>query len=118
MGYWYHPEIEEETIGTLMDYEEENPDARWKIEFSNGETYICDYFTSHQSDNIGELDIEDEDTDPRYDEFYVVAFFIKEIIHDGHHRYNDVLAIDYRDFPSHITNADTGETIYPKPTSY
>ena len=117
MGYWYHPEIEEQTIGTLMDYEEENPDARWKIEFSNGETYICDYFTSYQSDNIGELDIDDETTDPRYDEFYEVGFLVTTVIKGGPRQPGprQYLAINYHDFPTHITNADTGETIYPKP---
>ncbi len=55
MSYWYHPELEEPTVGLVMDYNTRNPEARWKIEFPEGDVYICDYLTSYQSDNSGDL---------------------------------------------------------------
>jgi len=38
---------------------------------------------------------------------------IDYIIQNGSRRYDDKLTLNYRDFPLLITNADTGETIYP-----
>lgn len=117
MSYWYHPELEEPTIGVVMDYNRKNAEARWKIEFPEGEAYICDYLTDYASDNSGNLDVEDVDSDPRYDEFYEVGFVVTKVVKagprlPGPHQY---FAISYRDFPARITNADTGEVIYQAP---
>lgn len=110
MGYWYHPEIEEHTIGAVMDYTDKHRDEILKIEFADGESYIATFFAAYESENTGELDI--EENDPRYDQFYVVTFVITKILQDGTRRYNDSLSLDYRDFPTRITNADTGHIIY------
>lgn len=110
MGYWYHPEIEEDTIGVIMDYTDEHWDEKLKIEFANGESYIATFFAAYESENSGELDIDEDD--PRYDQFYVVSFTITDVLQDGARRYKDALPIDYRDFPTRITNADTGHIIY------
>ena len=110
MGYWYHPEIEEHTIGAVMDYTDKHRDEILKIEFADGESYIATFFAAYESENTGELDI--DESDARYDQFYVVSFVITKILQDGTRRYNDSLSLDYRDFPTRITNADTGHIIY------
>lgn len=69
------------------------------------------FFADYEDENGCGLDIEIDD--PRYDEFYTVSFDIIETIKAGHRRYQDTLSIDYRDFPSRITDADTGAPIYP-----
>ena len=110
---WYHPE-EEHQVGEILGYQDAHPDTRYLVKFADGESYICDYETSYDSENSGELDIEMED--PRYDEFFVVTLLITEILQDGTHRYNEWLSLDYRDFPALVEDADTGTIIYPPQT--
>lgn len=114
MSYWYHPELEEPTVGLVMDYNTRNPEARWKIEFPEGDVYICDYLTSYQSDNSGDLDAECVDNDPRYDEFYEVGFVVTEVVEEGPRLPGprEYFGINYCDFPTRITDADTGHVIY------
>lgn len=88
-----------------------HPEAHYLIEFADGESGICEFFTAYQSENGGELDIEMDD--PRYDEFHVVSMTIIQTASDGPRRYNDSLSLDYRDFPATITDADTGAVVYP-----
>lgn len=109
---WFHP-VEEGQVGAILGYHDEHPDARYLVEFADGESYVCKYFTSFDSENGGEFDIEMDD--PRYDEFYVVSLDIIQIVSDGPRRYNDTLSLDYRDFPATITDADTGAVVYPAP---
>ncbi len=46
MGHWCHPEIEEATVGVVMDYTDEHWDERLKIESADGESYIATFFTA------------------------------------------------------------------------
>ena len=108
---WFHPE-EAQQIGALMGYQHAHEDASYKVRFSDGESYICVYDTAFESENSGELDIEMDD--PRYDEFYMVGLQITDILQDGTRRYDKSLALDYRDFPTLIEDADT--IIYPPQT--
>ena len=71
----YHPE-EDRQFGLVWDYDNEHSDAVYEIVFSNGECYRAVYFTAFESDNAGELDIEMDD--PRYDEFHVLVFEVRE----------------------------------------
>lgn len=43
------------------DHHGEHPGTRYLIEFPGGESYICRYSTSYESENSGELDIEMDD---------------------------------------------------------
>jgi hypothetical protein len=109
---WYHP-IEEHQVGAILGYQDDHPDTKYLIQFADGESYVCEYFTSYESENGGELGIAMDD--PRYDEFYVVSLDIVESVSDGPRRYNDTLSLDYRDFPSKITDAVTGTVVYCEP---
>lgn len=113
MGYWYHPEIEEQTIGLVMNYHHNHQDASFRLEFDDGETYVCDYLTDYASENSGELEIEEDD--PQFDEFYEVGFLVTNVVQGGPRQPGprQYLAISYRDFPNRITDADTGHVIYP-----
>jgi hypothetical protein len=110
VSFYYHP-IEEQQYGVVIDYVHEHPEAHYLIDFAEGESYVCEFFTAFQSENGGELDIEMDD--PRYDEFHVVCMTIIHTVSDGPRRYNDSLSLDYRDFPATITDADTGAVVYP-----
>lgn len=117
MSYWYHPELEKRTVGVLMDYNRRNPEARWRVEFTEGDVYICDYLTDYASDNSGSLDVEDVSNDSRYDEFYEVGFIVTEVVKAGPRLPGprEYIGVNYWDFPTRITNADTGEVIYEAP---
>ena len=106
---WFHP-VEERQVGALLGYQHAHPEAHYLIEFADGESYVCAYFTSYESENGGELDIDIEDS--RYDEFYVVSLNILEVITNGPRRYDDTLSLDYRDFPAKITDIDNGSVVY------
>ncbi|HMS74640.1 hypothetical protein [Gordonia sp. (in: high G+C Gram-positive bacteria)] len=108
---WFHP-VEEHQVGAILGYQDEYPGTRYLIAFADGESYVCVYFTSYESENGGEVGV--EMYDPEYDEFYVVSFDIVGVIANGNWRYNDTLSVDYRDFPVKITDVDTGATIYPE----
>lgn len=110
MGYWHHPEIEEQTVGVVVTYASERCDEKLKIGFADGESYIATFFIVCESENIGELDI--DEGDPLYDRFYVVSFDIIKILQDGTRRYNELISPDYRNFPTRITNASAGHVIY------
>ena len=120
MGYWYHPGIEERTVGVFTNYHYDHPDANFRLEFDNGETYICTYLTSYESGNWSELaELEIDEGDPRYDElldeFYEIGFLVTTVVKGGRRQPGprQYLAISYRDFPSRIIDADTGQIIYP-----
>lgn len=107
---YFHPE-EEFQSQVLYDHHGEHPSARYLIEFPNGESYVCRYATSYESENSGELDIETDD--PRYDEFYQIAMDIIETIQTGVRRYQNGLTLDYRDWPALIKDVDRGTVVYP-----
>jgi hypothetical protein len=111
---FFHPE-EAVQYGVLYQYDDERPGTRYLIEFPDGESYICRYFTSYESENGGELDIEMDD--PRYDEFYQIAMTIVETIRAGRRSYQDGLTLDYRDWPVLIKDVDKGIVVYPGPTN-
>jgi hypothetical protein len=100
---WFHPE-EAATIGAVMKYADLNPNSRYRVEFTDGEGYICTYFTDYESENSGDLDIEMDD--PRYDEFYQIWMTVLETLVPGHRGSEDTLTIDYRDFPASIVDAE------------
>lgn len=107
---YFHPE-EEFQSQVLYDHHGEHPGARYLIEFPDGESYICRYFTSYESENSGDLDIEMDD--PRYDELYQIAMDIIEPIQTGTRRYQNGLTLDYRDWPALIRDVDRGTVVYP-----
>ena len=91
---YFHPE-EEFQFGVLEEYNDNHPGTRYLVEFPDGESYVCRYFASYESENNGELDIEMDD--PRYDEFYQVAMDIVETVRTGVRCYQDGFTLDYRD---------------------
>jgi hypothetical protein len=80
--------------------------TRYYIEFADSESYVCHFEATFDSENGGELDIEDDN--PLEDEFAQAAMEIIESIHGGLHRYDDALMLDNRDWPATIKNVDTG----------
>ncbi|MGB7964111.1 MAG: hypothetical protein WCF12_14305 [Propionicimonas sp.] len=110
MSFYYHPE-EEHQYGVVIDYKHAHPDARYLVEFGDGEAYKCAYADAYESENGGELDIEMDD--PRYDEFHQVVFEVTEVVQRGRRPYNEWLSLDYRDWPAKITDVDTGTVVYP-----
>lgn len=109
---YFHPQ-EESQFGVLYDYDEEHPGTRYLIEFADGESHICTYFTDYESENSGGLDIEMDD--PRYDEFYQIIMHIVETVQNGTRSYQSGLTLDYRDWPARITDVETGTVVYPAP---
>lgn len=109
---WFHPE-EAKSVGVMMEYADSYPNSRYRVEFGDGEGYICTYLTDYESENTGDLDIEMDD--PRYDEFYQIWLTVVQTITPGHRGSDTALTIDYRDFPTSIVDADTGTIIYPAP---
>ncbi|NBO46386.1 MAG: hypothetical protein EBU85_05160 [Actinobacteria bacterium] len=107
---WFHEE-ESKQVGELLDYHHAKPKARYLVQFSDGEAYVCVFDTAFESDNSGELEIEMDN--PLYDEFFQVVLRITEILKPGPRQYNGFLSLDYRDFPTLINDADTGGTVYP-----
>lgn len=111
---WFHPQ-EVLQAGAVIRYERLNPGARYLVTFADGESYVCRYDTSYESENSGDLDIEMDD--PRYDEFYQLAMEIIYTIQSGGRNYQDGLTLDYRDWPALIKDVDRGTVVYPGPTN-
>ncbi|MDR1513301.1 MAG: hypothetical protein LBS56_07470 [Propionibacteriaceae bacterium] len=109
---WFHA-VEESQLGELMRYHAAHHEARYLVEFADGEAYIVRYATDYESDNSGDLEIELDD--PRYDEFHQAALDVEEVVRGGPRRCHQGLAIDYRDSPTLIKDVDTGATVYPGP---
>jgi hypothetical protein len=107
---YFHP-AEEAQVWALEGYENDHPGTRYLVEFSDGERYICLLDAAYDSENGGELDI--EMNHPLYDEFHQVSMEIIDVIEKGLRPYNQWLNLDYRDWPSRITDADTGTVVYP-----
>ena len=106
----FHPE-EEFQFGVLEEYNDNHAGTRYLVEFPDGESYVCRYFASYESENSGELDIEMDD--PRYDEFYQVAMNVVETVRTGVRGYQDGFTLDYRDWPALIKDVDRGTVVYP-----
>ena len=53
---YFHPE-EEFQFGVLEEYDDNHPGTRYLVEFPDGESYVCRYFASYESENSGELDV-------------------------------------------------------------
>ncbi len=106
---WFHQE-EATQVGVLMGYEHEHSGTRYLVEFADGTTYVCVFDASYESENTGELDIEMDD--PLYDEFYQVAMEVVETVRGDGRGPVDGLTLDYRDFPSRITDIDPGTVVY------
>ena len=104
-------EIERQQTVHAIGYGIENPKATYLLEWSDGEAYEAEFFSAWESDNGGELEIDDDD--PRYDEFHQCSYDITRIIKDGSRRYHHAITIDYRDFPSRITDLTNHITVYP-----
>ncbi len=107
---YFHPD-EEFQVWVLEDYAYAHPSSRYLIEFPDDEIYVGKFENAYDSENGGELDIEMDD--PRYDEFHQVVFEVIEIVRDGKRHYKEFLSVDYRDFPSKVTDLDTGTVVYP-----
>lgn len=109
---YFHPE-EEHQAWALERYDGDHPGTRYLVEFPDGEAYICRLDTAYDSENGGELDI-DEDS-PLYDEFHQLSMEIIEVKNRGLRPYDKWLSLDYRDWPIRIMDADRGAVVYPSP---
>lgn len=109
---YLHPE-EEHQVWALERYDGDHPGTRYLVEFPDGEAYICRLDTAYDSENSGELDI-DEDN-PLYDEFHQVSMEIIEVKNRGLRPYGEWLNLDYRDWPTRIMDADRGAVVCPSP---
>ena len=109
---YFHPE-EEFQVAVLERYAFERPEARYLVEFGDGESYLCEYEGSWESENTGDLEIEMDD--PLYDEFYQVSFHVLEKVRQGKRGYreNEYFVVDYRDFPAKVTDVGTNTLVYP-----
>lgn len=107
---YLHPE-EEFQVWRLERYEREHPRSVYIVEFANAERYECEFDAAFDSDNGGELEIEDDN--PLYDEFHQVVMRITRTVSDGLRPYEQYLCIDYRDWPVVVEDLDTGTLIYP-----
>ena len=107
---YFHPE-EEFQVWAVEGYAHEHPGHEFLIQFSDGEAYRCRYSTAYDSENGGELDITEDN--PLYDEFHQVSMEIVETIRFGLRSYNEWLNLDYRDWPSQITDVTTGTVVFP-----
>lgn len=110
---YFHPE-EEHQVWALEAYDSDHPGTRYLVEFPDGEAYICRLDTAYDSENTGELDI-DEDN-PLYDEFHQVSLEVIEVKSRGLRPFDEWLNLDYRDWPARITDADRGAVVYSVPT--
>ncbi|MFM8894401.1 MAG: hypothetical protein ACKOE2_03245 [Actinomycetales bacterium] len=99
----------------LEAYDAGHPATRYLVEFADGEAYICRFDTAFDSENSGELDI-DENT-PLHDEFHQVSLEIIEVKSRGLRPYDRWLNLDYRDWPTRITDDDRDAVVYPAPTT-
>lgn len=106
---YMHP-AEESQAWALYGYDKEHPGTSYLIEFADGESYICSCDAVFESDNAGELDIEDDN--PLYDEFVQVSMEIIETVQKGLRPYNQWLNLDYRDWPVLIKDIVTGTLVY------
>ncbi len=107
---YFHPE-EESQVWALEGYETAHRGTRYLIEFADTESYVCVFFAAFDSENSGELDIEDDN--PLYDEFHQAVLRIVEVRSGGLRPYEQYLTLDYRDWPEHIIDIDTGTVVYP-----
>lgn len=110
MGY-FHPE-EEHQVWTLYGYERDHPGTSYLVEFDDAEAYVCQFDAAYDSENGGELEIDDEN--PLYDEFAQAALEITESKGSGLRGYQGSLLLDYRDWPARITDIGTGTVVYPE----
>ena len=102
----YHVE-ERATIDPLDKYINSHESNRLTLTFDEGDTYVCDLLTAYEADNGLALD------DPAYDEFYEIAFLIRETLADGPNKeegYGTVL-LNYKHFPARIV-AEDGTEVY------
>ena len=108
---YFHPE-EELQVAVLERYAHEHPETRFLVKFQDGETYLCEYEASWESENTADLDIEMDD--PLYDQFYQVGFHVLEKVEPGTRGYVEggYFAVDYRDFPAKVTDMDTNTVVY------
>ncbi len=109
-----HPE-EEQQVWALEAYATSHPATRYLVEFPDGEAYICRFDTAFDSENSGELDI--DENNPLHDEFHQVSLEIIEVKSRGLRPYDRWLNLDYRDWPTHITDIDRDAAVYPAPTT-
>ena len=109
----FHPE-EEHQVWALERYDDHHPGTRYLVEFPDGETYVCKLDTAYASENSGELDI--DEGNPLFDEFHQVSMEIIEVKSRGLRPYDRWLNLDYRDWPTHITDIDRDAVVYPAPT--
>ena len=98
---------ERTTIAPLENYIDLHPKQSLTLTFDEGDVYVCEIFTAYESDNGLALD------DPDYDEFYEIAFLIRETLADGPNKedgYGTVL-LNYKHFPARIV-AEDGTEVY------
>lgn len=106
---YVHPE-EEFQVWAVEGYEESHPGTRYLVEFADAESYICRFDTAYDSENGGELDIEEDN--PLFDEFHQISLEILEVRHPGLRPYDQWLNLDYRDWPIRITDVGTSTVVF------
>ena len=107
---YFHPE-EELQVWALENYAYKRPGSRLLVEFADGESHVSVFDTAFDSYNAGEFEIEMDH--PMYDEFHQVSLEIIDTVEPGLRPYDGWLALDYRDFPTRITDVETDRVVYP-----
>lgn len=108
---WFHSE-EEYTVGMLENYFNEHRGAELVFTYEGGESYLCKYDCSYESDNEYEVE---EGLASEPEDYYALAVDPVKTIKKGKHLEEDgsLIEVSYRDFPVLITT-ENGEVVYKK----
>lgn len=109
----FHEE-EKFQVTAILSYLNQHTSDHFLLTFSDNESYLVAPDLVYESDNAGELDI--EEGDPRFDEFIQISFKVLKAVRGGHRRFGNFVVIDYRDFPVLVTDEATGEIVYDAKT--
>jgi len=104
-------ESERDTVWVLDAFATKHPDTILRLEFSDGESYLCVFLTAYESDNSWELD---EGLEEMPVEYFALGYRVIEVIREGRHglQVGEYFEISYRDFPALVITED-GAQIYP-----
>lgn len=96
-------EIEEKLTGSLMDYDRKNPKEVYTMIYSDGTEIRAVYGTDYESDNcLG-------DDDENYEEYWGIAYELKEVIKDCGSvpcKIGGLFEVNYINFPYIVKNSE------------
>lgn len=98
---------EEKLMGTLMDFDRKHQGVVYSIQYTDGTEIKAIYDTDFESDNG--LDLDEEG----YEEYWGVAFELKEIVKEGNSvpcKVGELFEVNYKNFPYIIKSGD-GEIV-------